>query len=489
MSSPREDSLLPFGCEFRSHTPSLSVSTALGACCQFGLQLTRFCLFLADIRQQFPGFDFGGDPDVPGDSILSCADGEQLSAQLGAVWTQPNIDPRNFTTQWIPPPEVIGHGTSLGLPGTAGDASTDGLYDIELLTALNPSAVPQQAGTTQLSLSANDVWPAAEALPGSNAANMNMLFGLHAPTTSMPMSLSQAHFGNYTYEGHGLDRSQSIARHDASNYGRAPSTMPANHHLAHSMPQHVAAPEIRWGSDMSFNRPNAMPSSNQDTLDAMRFLRCLQPLDSAMTTRAATPVHQDPAHQTPALPTGELMPNGPGSQPAVAGIPEPAQEPVDGSRSRKRGRDVLEAGPEEDRGHAPTGSSTKQRRRSTRGETAMSIAPLVDAEPNDKPEGRRKSAPTRGAAKQSRSPKQPKPPKPRRANLTEEQKRDNHIKSEQRRRNSIKKAWEHLGTIVPDAGPHRGREKTLAIAGDWLEELLKGNDELRARLAESSDSR
>ena len=71
-----------------------------------------------------------------------------------------------------------------------------------------------------------------------------------------------------------------------------------------------------------------------------------------------------------------------------------------------------------------------------------------------------------------------------RENLTEEQKRSNHILSEQKRRNLIKQGFDDLCTLVPDLhGGGYSKSAMLTQAADWLEDLLRGNDELRTILA------
>lgn len=72
-----------------------------------------------------------------------------------------------------------------------------------------------------------------------------------------------------------------------------------------------------------------------------------------------------------------------------------------------------------------------------------------------------------------------------RENLTEDQKRENHIKSEQKRRTLIREGFEDLGELVP--GLHGGgfsKSAVLIMSADWLEDLIQGNDILRQRLAQ-----
>lgn len=71
-----------------------------------------------------------------------------------------------------------------------------------------------------------------------------------------------------------------------------------------------------------------------------------------------------------------------------------------------------------------------------------------------------------------------------RENLTEEQKRENHIRSEQKRRTLIKEGFEDIGKLVPELnGGGFSKSAVLSMAGDWLEDLIKGNEELKKVLA------
>jgi hypothetical protein len=72
-----------------------------------------------------------------------------------------------------------------------------------------------------------------------------------------------------------------------------------------------------------------------------------------------------------------------------------------------------------------------------------------------------------------------------RENLTEEQKRTNHILSEQKRRNLIKQGFDDLCALVPELNGGGFSKSTMLIqAAEWLEDLLRGNEQLKAQLAE-----
>jgi hypothetical protein len=72
-----------------------------------------------------------------------------------------------------------------------------------------------------------------------------------------------------------------------------------------------------------------------------------------------------------------------------------------------------------------------------------------------------------------------------RENLTEDQKRENHIRSEQKRRTLVKEGFDDLLELVPDLryGGH-SKSAALVMAADWLEDLINGNELLRASLQE-----
>jgi len=70
-----------------------------------------------------------------------------------------------------------------------------------------------------------------------------------------------------------------------------------------------------------------------------------------------------------------------------------------------------------------------------------------------------------------------------RENLSEEQKRNNHIQSEQKRRNLIKQGFEDLTKMVPElrAGGF-SKSNMLLEAAKFMKVLRDGNDQLLERL-------
>lgn len=74
---------------------------------------------------------------------------------------------------------------------------------------------------------------------------------------------------------------------------------------------------------------------------------------------------------------------------------------------------------------------------------------------------------------------------PTRPVLTDEQRRQNHIKSEKKRRILINEGFDDLCTLVPSLGKGKFCKSTvLQLAGQWLEGLLEGNQALKKQLSE-----
>jgi len=92
----------------------------------------------------------------------------------------------------------------------------------------------------------------------------------------------------------------------------------------------------------------------------------------------------------------------------------------------------------------------------------------------------RKSRPRNSEPTASKSKKKP---VQKRDNLTEAQKRENHIHSEQKRRNLIRQGFEEMCALVPElkAGGY-SKSAVLIHAANYLDDLKKGNNRLRLYL-------
>ncbi|KAJ5215642.1 uncharacterized protein N7498_002049 [Penicillium cinerascens] len=201
---------------------------------------------------------------------------------------------------------------------------------------------------------------------------------------------------------------------------------------------------LHWGSDNSFMdqgyiAPPDQPDMETRTKDLLTHLDCFEPQSSAANTRAPSPERMTDAHAQSST-----------------------YRPVDGEESpqpRKRQRTLKDGdqfSDEEDSRlqtrKSRTPSNAKARRASTQTNRRGSITPG------------------------SKAPRE---------NLSEEQKRTNHILSEQKRRNLIRQGFDDLCTLVPGLrGGGFSKSAMLTQAADWLEDILRGNEILHNQLAD-----
>ncbi|KAG7118080.1 hypothetical protein HYQ45_015581 [Verticillium longisporum] len=219
--------------------------------------------------------------------------------------------------------------------------------------------------------------------------------------------------------------------------------------------------EMQWGSDARFSsRPHSfIPDSAGETYDALsknqlRHMECLEPSRSASNTRPSSPLVNGES-------SGAYMKKVPES--ASTRLEDVAEGPP---RKRRKSRSAKE---EDDDGSDDAEPPLKGARRKKGKEvaTASGQVPLPTAE-NGMSGRRRKSATG---------------PKPQRENLSEAQKRENHIRSEQKRRTLIKEGFDDLCELVPGLkGGGFSKSTMLTMAADWLEDMLQGNAKLTAQL-------
>ncbi|KAJ5173576.1 uncharacterized protein N7500_001507 [Penicillium coprophilum] len=184
--------------------------------------------------------------------------------------------------------------------------------------------------------------------------------------------------------------------------------------------------------------PPDQPDEEQRTNDLLDHLGCFERQSSAANTRAPTP---------------ECMTGAPSQQPAFRSSAVLDESLHPRKRQRAMKEEVDEYSDDDDaRPHSrkSRGSISRARRVST------DISRKARLQPGSK------------AARE---------------NLTEEQKRTNHILSEQKRRNLIRQGFEDLCTLVPALrGGGFSKSAMLTGAADWLEDLLRGNDILQGQL-------
>ncbi|QDS73744.1 hypothetical protein FKW77_004847 [Venturia effusa] len=269
----------------------------------------------------------------------------------------------------------------------------------------------------------------ADALPPSTSAHFY---------SDPPVVAAQKHQFGYQHQLPELEPLATV--HDASLAG------------PHSAPARTDEPEdtrlYRFGSDSHFGANGFVPSSENEREEVITDrltseLLMLRPINrSNNNTRAPTPdvkpttlkrsnLHQDDQDQD-----------------------ESDNEDYE-SRPRKRRRDSTE----EDYG-AKTSNGARRVSNNQRSRRVSSVE-------------------TSRKRRQSSIPQTNKGP---RENLTEEQKRSNHIQSEQKRRNLIKQGFDELHILVPElrAG---GLSKSMVLteAANYLDQLIAANNAMRQR--------
>ncbi|KAF4630395.1 hypothetical protein G7Y89_g7741 [Cudoniella acicularis] len=220
--------------------------------------------------------------------------------------------------------------------------------------------------------------------------------------------------------------------------------------------------DIRWGSDQSFGTPQGfMAPNNQETVAELERAQ-IQGLETAFEIDRGETVGTDKSH--PPSPTHSFK------SPRKTKSANQGNEVDQNSRPRKRRKSKFQEDGDDEEDFTGLGQAGPKKRKSIKKEP-HEMSPPVDSEQGHK---RRKSTATSNSGA-----------KPTRENLTEDQKRENHIKSEQKRRTLIREGFEDLGELVPGLrGGGFSKSAVLIMAADWLEDLLQGNEVLRAQLDE-----
>lgn len=210
---------------------------------------------------------------------------------------------------------------------------------------------------------------------------------------------------------------------------------------------------LRWGSDAGFVdqgylRPPEMPNVEEQTNTLLDHVTVLLPEDStsATNTRATSPARNPENANNPEW--------------GGMGDKKPShlhQGSRDATQSNLPPRKRLKAKSQPDENSDDIGTPPRMKRpKSSGGKQRRGSSDLLSRKLNNK------------AARE---------------NLTEEQKRTNHILSEQKRRNLIKTGFDDLCSLVPELrGGGFSKSAVLLQAADYLDEVLKGNNELRQQL-------
>ncbi|TPX09543.1 uncharacterized protein E0L32_009286 [Thyridium curvatum] len=425
-------------------------------------------------------FQDAPDP-APGAPILSDNDTKFLSSFFEGMTADPIGgtsfgEGLNFSDEWFQtlPPQFMGTATSFGQQSQV--LGSPGMHTLPpdafggLLGAPVPLVPPQQhiPGPSLHPLQqhhSEDVLQAAAALHDGSMARPNGGSRHQMATNGTMASALGPPVGHLRHQN--LD---DFRNHDA-NTSHPHLGSEHDHTFADMMfgggsvrPGAPRRPrqnvEVQWGSDASFNNGQSfLPPSQKETAEAlseeqMKCMGCLEVSRSAATTRPSSPA-----------------PDGDSTAPFTklktrTAANEPKTEHDADTPPKKRRKSKAKEEPEEDENDEPSSGPVKGVRKRK---------PKVDgaAVPTSTPDGsgkRRKSS-ANGLAKQPRE------------NLTEEQKRENHIKSEQKRRTLIRDGFKDMCDIVPGLKEGGFSKSTmLTMAGDWLDELLAGNKSLRAQL-------
>ncbi|KAI2642254.1 hypothetical protein GGS21DRAFT_501666 [Xylaria nigripes] len=402
----------------------------------------------------------------------------------------------NFSDQWIGQvaPNLVGHSTSFGpqppldqaaatltgLPSAAWqDVFTFGqtLMHQPSLSArppppppppppqqLRPAAHPSQSYSDRRLLSMSidqdahaDIAAVLTTLHNSgqqtvHQARTDSLNGFHPPPNPQPPKT----------HANPISRSHSTQAHnDPIRLSRSsdPDTIFADMIFGGPEPtaQRRSEPQpLQWGSDGLFARIQGYVPPEHESSEALEKKRLITVKEafrinnSNPNTRAPSPTSREPtSHAFYEHPNGNIQEEG---------------DIITASRKCRKSKARIDV--EEDADCAvPVSSRTAARKRKSKGE--LNGASELSSETQETSGKRRKSAPN-----------QPKPP---RENLTDAQKRENHIRSEQKRRGAIKEGFEDLTFIVPNL-QNGGYSKStmLLLAGEWLETLINDNEKLKA---------
>lgn len=228
--------------------------------------------------------------------------------------------------------------------------------------------------------------------------------------------------------------------------------------------QHTQKPqELQWGSDNLFSEVQGFLPPHHESSEAVadreqlrieRMREALRSNSSSPNTQVPSPIvtQQAAIHTTTESHNDNIK-------------DEVEENAATDTRKRRKSKARIEG--EEDGGWgAQLPSKPAARKRKSKSDQNGSVEP--SAVMQDTLGKRRKCAPNQS--------------KPQRENLTEEQKRENHIRSEQKRRGTIKEGFDDLAFIVPGL-QNGGYSKSIILnmTGDWLEKLVQGNETLEPK--------
>ncbi|KAK7430557.1 hypothetical protein QQZ08_002849 [Neonectria magnoliae] len=409
---------------------------------------------------------------APGAPLLSDNDNKLLSSFFEDMtadhYNMPSFgEGLNFTDTWLDlPPQFMGSTTSFGQqpgpslnpPSGHGLASSLGDYHnlMPMSSSMMPPPPPPPPAQPHLehNHTPDDVLNAAATLLQNGPAHRNSSNGTESTYPRRTIGPPVGHLRHQPLEEFREDNRRSLAA------GEVEATF-ADWVFGSQERRQVREPpppEYQWGSDSNFNHIQGYTThSDKETTESMtkeqlKYLECFEPSQSADNTRPSSPSH------------GQTAPPGCNRVVNPVKVQQEVDAPPRKRRKSKNGKEATDGEPEND-----TVTPKAGRRRKPKAERAASASspPVEETAAAGK---RRKSL--ANAAKSARE------------NLSEEQKRENHIRSEQKRRTLIKEGFDDLCDLVPGLrGGGFSKSTMLSMAAEWLEELLKGNEALAAQLA------
>jgi hypothetical protein len=379
----------------------------------------------------------------------------------------------NFSDDWLNlPPQFMGTATSFGQQPTAalgspvhgipGNNYHDLLPSSSTMMPPPPPPLPQSVQTSLDQPTSADVLAAATLLQNGSlsrpsSSTHTAMFAARDMGSSIPPPLGHLRHQSMADFRQGDRRmSQPHAASELDNTFAEMMFGPTGRQIAPRTNPPVEV--VHWGSDANFANRHFVPSSEKDTREALEkealgYMDCLQVNTSAATTRPSSP---SPHHN------GELSPSA--IKARNAAHEDDREAPPRKRRKSKVNDDMDEL--EDDM--ALSKAATARKRKSKSEGLVMATSPPAGVDGS----GKRRKSSANGSSKQPRE------------NLSEEQKRENHIRSEQKRRTVIKEGFDDLCELVPGLKSGGFSKSTmLAMSAEWLDELLKGNEILKAQLA------
>ncbi|KAE8352678.1 putative HLH transcription factor [Aspergillus coremiiformis] len=293
--------------------------------------------------------------------------------------------------------------------------------------------------------------------------------GLIPPFAHNPFSsFSEVDFNNARMNGRVKNQQPPIPSKPQNSFTSARA--PVGYHTSEMLfdvrepisPEQQATAKVRplhWGSDVSFMdqgyvAPPDQPNVEEQTQELLRHLESLEPQSSAANTRAPSPERIAGGHNARWM--------GPDATGPLSDLRREYRDSMeDLSQPKKRQRTLVKEEDDENSEGDDLNPRSRRSKSTSYGKNRRMSAETI-----------RKSKLQQGA-------------KPARENLTEEQKRNNHILSEQKRRNLIRQGFDDLCMLVPGLkGGGFSKSAMLTQAADWLEDILHGNEILRAQLAD-----